>query len=176
MVLALEPVAVAGQCPSLGPTADGPRLPAEHRSVERLRPFDVTGVEPVEDHRPRSLTSRAPLCSLASHRPNAAPSGSLQIAIRQASRRSKGSIRTAPPASRTRDAASSALSTQKYVFHIAIAGPAAGIERTPATSPLSCAPERSKIDELAAWCLATKYFSPEPAGDASPNSQPKSPL
>jgi hypothetical protein len=48
---------------------------------------------------------------------------------------SKGSIRTPPPASRTFDAASSALSTQNQVFHVAIFGAPAGIEPTAATSP-----------------------------------------
>ncbi len=48
---------------------------------------------------------------------------------------SKGSVITLPPASLTLNAVSSALSTQKYVFHIAIGGAAAAIDRTPATSP-----------------------------------------
>jgi hypothetical protein len=37
VVLSLEPVAVAGQRPPHSPAADGPRLPPEHRSVERPR-------------------------------------------------------------------------------------------------------------------------------------------
>lgn len=77
VMLALEPLAVAGQRPTLSPAADA-RLPPEHRFVEGPRPFDVTGVEAVDDQCAGSLTGRAPLCSLASQTPNAAPSGSVQ--------------------------------------------------------------------------------------------------
>ena len=51
----------------------------------------------------------------ACQRPNGAPSGSVTTAIRPASMTSNGSIAMLPPASRTLDAVSSALSTQKYM-------------------------------------------------------------
>src|SRR5215207_4365115 len=50
MVLALEPVAGAGQRPSLSSAADPGRLPPDHRPVEGRRALDVTGIETVEDH------------------------------------------------------------------------------------------------------------------------------
>jgi hypothetical protein len=53
------------------------------------------------------------LCFFASQTENVAPSGSVKTATRLASMKSKGSITTLPPASRTVEAVSSALSTQK---------------------------------------------------------------
>ena len=67
---------------------------------------------PLKFSEPGSLTTCAPLCSFACQTQNAAPSGSAKTAIRPASMTSNGSITAAPPASRTFDAVSSALSTQ----------------------------------------------------------------
>ena len=61
---------------------------------------------------PCSLTIAAPLCCLGSQTRNTAPSRSAKTAILPASPVSKGSARMAPPAARTRSAASSARSTQ----------------------------------------------------------------
>ena len=111
---------------------------------------------------PCSLTIRAPLCSLACHTQNTAPSGSANTAIRPAFITSKGSVRTWPPASRTLDAVSSALSTQTYVFHLAMGGPPSGIPPTAATSP-------PRIRAL-------KYLASDPGGITSSNSHPNRPL
>jgi len=73
---------------------------------------------------------------------------------------SNGSIRTRPPASRAFAAVSSALCTHTYVFHVAIAGAASGIEPTAATSPLRM--------------RAMRYFAPDDGGMTSSSSQPKS--
>jgi hypothetical protein len=93
--------------------------------------------------------------------------------IRQAFMKSKGSITTPPPASRTFDAASSALSTHKYVVHIAIGGAVPGIDRMAATSPLCLSPDRSKMDEPLVSARAIKYLSAELGAITSSNSQPK---
>ena len=74
---------------------------------------------------------------------------------------SNGSVKTRPPASFTFEAASSALSTQTYVFHTAIGGPPSGCEPTAATSP----PRRR----------AMKYLPPDPGGITSSNSHPNRP-
>ena len=107
---------------------------------------------------PCSFTTLAPLCSFACQAQNAAPSGSVNTAIRPASMTSKGSITTFPPASRTFAAVSSALSTQTYVFHIAIGGAPSGTEPTAATSP-----PRMR---------AMKYLPGESGGMTSSNSHP----
>jgi hypothetical protein len=78
--------------------------------------------------------------------------------MRPAPGMSKGSIRTLPPASLTRAAASSALSTQMYVFHTGVGGAWLGCAPTPATS------------RPRSW--ATKYRCGEPAGVRSSNCQP----
>ena len=117
-----------------------------------LEPVAVAGQRP-------ALTSPADVARLPSENcptPKAAPSGSVKTAIRQASMKSNGFVTRLPPASRILDAASSALSTQKYVFHIAIGGAASGIDRTPATSPLRSSPDVSKMDELFASPRAMK--------------------
>ncbi len=69
-------------------------------------------LRPLKFSEPCSLTTFAPLCCFACQTQNTAPSGSLKTAIRPASMTSNGSITTPPPASRTLDAVSSALSTQ----------------------------------------------------------------
>ena len=69
-------------------------------------------LRPLKFNEPCSLTICAPLCSFACQTQNTAPSGSVKTAIRPASMTSNGSITTFPPASRTFDAVSSALSTQ----------------------------------------------------------------
>ena len=81
--------------------------------------------------------------------------------MRPASITSKGSITADPPASLAFAAASSALSTHTYVFHIASGGAASGIEPTAATSP-------PRI-------RAMKYLPGESGGITSSNSHPKSP-
>jgi hypothetical protein len=73
------------------------------------------------------------------------------------------------------DAASSALSTQKYVFHIAVGGAASGIDRMAATSPPCTSPDRSKMDEPLVSARAMKYLSSELGGITSSNSQSKRP-
>ena len=93
---------------------------------------------------------------------NAAPWGSAHTAIRPASMTSNGSIRADPPASVTFFAVSSVLSTQMYVFHIAMGGAPSGIEPTAATSP-------PRI-------RAMKYWPSDPSGITSSNSQGKSSL
>ena len=108
------------------------------------------------------MTICAPLCSLACHTQNAAPSGSANTAIRPAVMTSKGSVRTWPPASRTLDAVSSALSTQMYVFQVAMGGPPSGIPLTAATLP-------PRIRAL-------KYLPSDPGGITSSNSHPNRPL
>ena len=60
---------------------------------------------------PGSLTSCAPLVSLASQTQNTAPDGSANTAMRPASEMSNGPMSTLPPASSTALAVSSALST-----------------------------------------------------------------
>ena len=117
---------------------------------------------PLKFNEPGSLTTRAPLCLPACQTQNAAPSGSVKTAIRPASITSNGSFTTAPPASRTFDAVSSALSTETYVSHVATGGAPSGIEPSAATSP----PCRR----------AMKYLPGAPGGITFSNSQPKRPL
>ena len=110
---------------------------------------------------PCSLTICAPLCLPGCQTQNTAPSGSLNTAIRPASVTSNGAINTRPPAASTFVAVSSALSTQTYVFHIAIGGAPSGCEPTAATS-------RPRI-------RAMKYLPGASGGITSSNSQPKMP-
>jgi len=110
---------------------------------------------------PGSFTTCAPLCSYACQTQNAAPSGSVKTAVRPAPGTSNGSRTTPPPAARTLDAVSSALSTQMYVSHIAVGGADSGIDPTAATAR----PRRR----------AMKYLPGAPGGITSSNSQPKRP-
>jgi hypothetical protein len=119
-------------------------------------------LRPLKFNEPGSLTTRAPLNSFACQTQNAAPSGSVKTAVRPASMTSNGSLTTPPPASRTLDAVSSALSTEMYVSHIATDGADSGIDPTAATS----APCRR----------AMKYLPSDPGGITSSNSQPKRPV
>ena len=116
---------------------------------------------PLKFSEPCSLTTFAPLWFLASQTQKTAPSGSARTAIRPASSTSKGSVTTAPPAARARVAVSSALSTQTYVFHIAIGGAPSGIDETAATSP-----PRMR---------AMRYTPSEPSGITSSNAHPNRP-
>jgi hypothetical protein len=111
---------------------------------------------------PCSLTILAPLFSFACQTQNAAPSGSANTAMRPASMTSNGSVKTLPPAARTRDAVSSALSTQTYVFHTATAGAPGGFDPTAATSP----PRRRPM----------KYSPSDPSGIEFSNSHPNRPV
>jgi hypothetical protein len=61
---------------------------------------------------PGSFTTVAPRWRPGCHRQNAAPSVSVQTAVRPASMTSNGSIATEPPAARTLAAVSSASATQ----------------------------------------------------------------
>jgi hypothetical protein len=94
------------------------------------------------------------------------------VATRAASRNSKGSLAMSPPAATTLAAVSSALSTQKYVFHVA---EAARLDLIPATSPLLRPPEVSKKDEVVVWRRAKRYVSSEPGGITSSYSHPNRP-
>src|SRR5947207_981053 len=105
---------------------------------------------------------RAPRWSFACQTENAAPSGSVNTAIRPASMTSNGSVSMRPPAWRTFAAASSALCTHTYVFHTPVGGAPSGCDPTAATSP-----PRSR---------AMKYLPGAPGGITSSKSQPNRPL
>ena len=110
---------------------------------------------------PGSLTTAAPRNWSGCQTANAAPSGSVNAAIRPKSKMSNGSTTTLPPASRTLAAVSSALSTQMYVVQIAAAGASSCGGLMAATSPPPSRP--------------MKYLPGAPAGIVFSNSQPNSP-
>src|SRR6478672_10081377 len=106
-----------------------------------------------------SLIRCAPSRSLGSQTRNGAPAGSASTAIRPAGGASSGPAITAPPSLRAFSAASSALSTDTYVFQTGAGGPlSAGSELIPATSRPAT--------------RATKYSPPSGIGPGPANSQP----
>ena len=88
--------------------ASASRTPSRRRT---WRPPASRVLRSLKFRLPCSLTTPAPLCCFACQTQNAAPSGSVNTAIRPASMTSNGSVMTLPPASRTFEAVSSALST-----------------------------------------------------------------